>query len=55
MPMIDVYSASGTFSDKHALAKDNERWQADVILGAPEHHPKHDITTVPPGVCGSRT
>jgi phenylpyruvate tautomerase PptA (4-oxalocrotonate tautomerase family) len=22
MPMIDVYSATGTFSDKHALAKD---------------------------------
>src|SRR5271156_6588065 len=22
MPMIDVYSASGTFSDKHTLAKD---------------------------------
>jgi hypothetical protein len=22
MPMIDVYSAAGTFSDKHGLAKD---------------------------------
>jgi phenylpyruvate tautomerase PptA (4-oxalocrotonate tautomerase family) len=32
MPMIDVYSASGTFADKHALAKDLAaavmRWEA---------------------------
>jgi hypothetical protein len=35
MPMIDVYSAAGTFSDKHRLAQDLARdKQPDIAAAA---------------------
>jgi hypothetical protein len=49
MPMIDVYAAAGTFTDKHQLA--------EAVPGLPPGEscsPRDRPGTAPPGILGPR-
>src|SRR5271156_4589264 len=53
MPMIDVYSASGTFGDKHSLAKDLAaavmRWEKVPELSLFRKNTAAFVHDLPPG------